>query len=276
MDRQPKITVCIPHWQVRSYMTVCLRSIRRHSAKYNLDVLVIDNGSQDDSLDYLRSLDWIRLIERPEEKHTNWPANVFSAWDVGVHNTDAEFFITMHSDVFVKSDHWLDPLLRAIGTDENIAASGAWKLDLENPMYAWQKQVFGYLTAQAKSAFGRKRNVRWKQGDYPRDYCAMYRSAIILKHKLTFGNVKNYTGGGHSIAMQLFELGYTMGMIPVREMAQHVVHVAHGTAAISPEKKLNHQRAQRKVEKRVANLFNEWWIKSLEEDASLDRLRPAA
>ncbi len=78
---KPRISICIPHWQAQLYMTLCLRSIRKHSAHYDLEVIVVDNGSRDGSLDYLRSLPWIRLIERPDEKPANWPVNVFTAWD---------------------------------------------------------------------------------------------------------------------------------------------------------------------------------------------------
>ncbi|MEX2288115.1 MAG: glycosyltransferase family 2 protein [Planctomycetaceae bacterium] len=276
MVARPKITICIPHWQVGRYMTLCLRSIRKHSLKYNLDVLVVDNGSKDDSLAYLRSLGWIRLVERPEEVHTNWPRNVFTAWDYAVRHSDAPYFVSMHSDVFIKSDHWLDPLLREIERSPSVAASGAWKLELEHPLYRWQKHVLGYTTAQLKTLFGRRRAIYWQQGHYPRDYCAMYRREIIARHDLTFLGVNGYSGGSHSIAQQLIDAGYQMGMVDVREMSQHLVHVAHGTAAIVPEKPLNHRRAQKKVERKVARLLSERWIKSLEADAALDGLRFAA
>ena len=64
-------------------------------------------------------------------------------------------------------------------------------------------------------------------------------------------------------------------MVPVREMATKIFHVAHGTAAVVAEKPLNHKRAQRRVERKVANLFDEVWIKELEVDESLDGLRTA-
>ncbi len=57
VNNHAKITICIPHWQVKQYMTLCLRSIRKHSQKYDLQVIVVDNGSKDESLDYLRSLE---------------------------------------------------------------------------------------------------------------------------------------------------------------------------------------------------------------------------
>ena len=62
----------------------------------------------------------------------------------------------------------------------------------------------------------------------------------------------------------------------MQELAKYVYHVAHGTAAVIPEKPLNHKRAQKKVEAKVTDLFNEAWIKQLQVDDSLDSLRPAA
>lgn len=264
-----RITVCIPHWQVQDYMAVCLRSIRKHSSKYDLEVLVVDNGSKDESLDYLRSLDWIRLIERPEEVHTNWPNNTLTAWDLGARNATGEFFATVHSDVFIKRDGWLDDMLECFHKDPKCAAAGAWKLELESPLYLWQKRVFGYLNARVKSIFGRKREILWQQGHFPRDYCAMYRTRPIVEHDLTFQRIHGQ-GGGYSITKQLWDLGHTHGMISVREMAANIFHVAHGTAAVRSEKTLNHKRAQKKVERKVQELFDEPWIQELLHDTSLD------
>ncbi|MGH7127545.1 MAG: glycosyltransferase family 2 protein [Planctomycetaceae bacterium] len=267
----PRITICIPHWQVRDYMTLCLRSVRKHSARYDLEVIVVDNGSRDESLEYLLSLSWIRLIERPEEVHTNWPLNVFTAWDRGLEEAAGEFYVTMHSDVFIKRDDWLDPFLREMGRSDRIAAAGAWKLELEHPLYAAQKRLFGYAAAKLKTLAGRRSAVAWRQGHYPRDYCAMYRRAAIVRHGLTFRPVGGCGGGGYSIARQLWDAGYETAMFPVREMARRVYHVAHGTAAVREEKPLNHRRAQKKVERKVGVLFDEDWIKSLQADDSLDR-----
>ncbi len=270
MNSRPLVSICIPHWQVRKYMTLCLRSLRKHSRNESLEILVVDNGSQDDSLDYLRSLDGIRLIERPDEVHTNWPLNVFTAWDRGLEEARGTYYLTMHSDVFIREDGWLAPFLREIEKSEKIAASGAWKLELEHPLYLWQKRIVGYLANQAKALAGRKKREAWKKAHYPRDYCALYRADVIRKHNLTFCPVNGCGGGGYSIARQLWDRGYEMGMIPVPELAQKVFHVAHGTAALVPEKSLNHRRAQKKVEDKVDDLFSQDWILALEADHSLD------
>lgn len=266
----PRITVCIPHWQVQGLMSLCLRSIRKHSAKYSLEVLVIDNGSRDGSLDYLRSLNWIRLIERPEETPENWPHNVFTAWDLGARVCQSEYFVTMHSDVLVKRDNWLDPLLRELKPGGTLAASGAWKLNLEHPFYTWQKRVVGNTVSSLKGLLGRATRSSWKEGHYPRDYCAMYRRDILIRHDLSFVQGDETITGGYPIAKRLHELGYTFGMLPIHEMAANVVHVTHGTAGFVADKPLHHSAAQSKAERRVQRLFAEPWISELQRDQRLD------
>lgn len=265
----PRISVCIPHWQVKSLITICLRSIRRHSKNYDIEVIIVDNGSKDDSLDYLRGLKWIRLIERPEETHTNWPHNVFTAWDRGIREATGEYFITMHSDVFLKTDDWLDSFLREMAAGEDVGGVGAWKLNLESPLYAWQKRVLGFAAAWINVQLGRKKRAEWQQVRYPRDYCAMYRRDVVLKHGLTFCPI-DHRGGGYSIAKQLWDAGYQTRMIPIRELYKKMVHVAHGTAAVVAEKPLHHRRSQNKVEQKVRALFAEQWVRSLQSDPSLD------
>ncbi len=264
---RPRISVCIPHWQAELYMTLCLRSIRKHSAKYDLEVIVVDNGSRDESLSYLRRVPWIRLLERSEERPTNWPTNVFTAWDLGLTVATGDYFLSMHSDVFVRSDDWLDPFLREIAVGPAVGGTGSWKLEIEHPLYAWQKRTIGYGIAKLKSAIGIGKRVEWQQQNYPRDYCALYRRQVLVDHGLTFCGK---TGGGISIARQLWNAGFSTPLFPVREMAKCVYHIAHGTAAIAPEKRLNHARKQKQTERKLARLIEANWIRALQIDWTLD------
>ncbi|MFQ5544938.1 MAG: glycosyltransferase family 2 protein, partial [Acidiferrobacterales bacterium] len=83
--RKPRVSICIPHWQVKPLISICLRSIRKHSKNYDVEIIVVDDGSKDESIEYLRSLKWIRLVERPnmQESPNNWPLNVCTAYDSG-------------------------------------------------------------------------------------------------------------------------------------------------------------------------------------------------
>lgn len=266
---QAKVTVCVPHWQVREMMSICLRALRRHSDPNEVEILVVDNGSKDDSLDWLRSLSWIRLIERPEESSANWPTNVFTAWDLAARVSKAEYLVTMHSDVFIRRNDWLDPFLREMNSGSDVAAAGSGKLSLENPLYAWQKEFVGDCLATIKGIFGRSTRQDDQKGRYPRDYCAIYRRELLVKHDLTFVPDTGEITGGYPIARRLRELGYDLRVFPLAEMSARLVHVTHASAALT-SKSLHHKRAQSKAERRAAAFFRQPWIRELRENHALD------
>ena len=273
----PVVTVCIPHWQVEVYAKPCLRSLRKFAPSADpsveLEVLVVDNGSKDGSLGYLRSLPWIQLIERPGESSHNWPTNVFTAWDLAAREGTGEYLLTMHCDVFARRDGWLDPLLRTINRPtapdaSPIAASGSWKLELRSPLYLEWKRITGAAVARAKRALGRPGRMHTGQY-YPRDYCALYRREALLEHGCSFVP-DGPQGGGIAVAQRLWDAGLDTAVFPVAEMARSVVHVTHGTAAVTPDKPLRHARKQRQVERAVQKLFRAKWVRELAEDDSLD------
>ncbi|WP_017926142.1 glycosyltransferase family 2 protein [Thioalkalivibrio sp. HL-Eb18] len=270
-----RISISIPHWQVLPLLQPCLRSIRKNTSGKDVEVIVIDNGSKDESLDYLRSLEWIRLIERPEEGLFNFPDNVWTSHDIALKEATGEFLVTMHTDLFVKREDWLDEYLKAMAGNPRLGGVGTWKLELKNPVYEFQKRVFHVIRSNIKYALGlRKKRYEWKQGHYPKDFCAMYRRQILLDEGLTFRSIEGKKGfydqsGGYSISAQLWDKGYPTRVIPVRTMIPRIVHLGHGTAAVSPEK--SHRRNQGKLENRRDSLFCENWVRELQTDSGLDR-----
>jgi len=267
---EPLVSVCIPHYQVGDLMRVCLRSLRRASTGIPLEILVIDNGSRDASLDWLRSLSWIRLVERPEESPARWPGNVFTAWDLGARLARGRYFVTMHSDVFVLAEGWLAPFLREFSRNPRVAAAGAWKLELEHPFYRWQKETLGTAARLVKGWLGRPGRSDPHRGQYPRDYCAMYRREVLLQHHLTFLNEAGAITGGQAIARQLWEAGYETAVFPVAEMARSIAHVTHASAALAGGAKLQHARSQRQAEARAKAWLDSPWVHELRQAQQLD------
>ena len=123
-----KVTIVIPHYQTGNLIKICLRSIRKYTLQ-PYEVMVIDNGSKDESLEYLCSLKWITLIQRNGEsvKMGSWAHG--SALDMGLKNTRTEFFLALHSDVIIKDGSWCNKLTTPFRKNPRLACVGSGKLE---------------------------------------------------------------------------------------------------------------------------------------------------
>ncbi|GAI92305.1 unnamed protein product, partial [marine sediment metagenome] len=112
-----KATICVTNYKTLDFTRLCLRSIRKFT-RYPYEVIVVDNDSQDESLEYLKRLSWIRLIERRHkagERRGSYDEG--AALDLGLQNCNTEFYISMHSDTFVQKDNWLTELISCFRND---------------------------------------------------------------------------------------------------------------------------------------------------------------
>ena len=126
---EPIVTILIPNYKTLNLTKLCLHLLKQNTDLNKIHIIAIDNHSQDESLDYLRSLDWITLIERAPETDDTPPLSHSRALDLALQNITTPYVLSMHTDTFVKNEKWLDFLLNEINKDSNIAAVGSWKLE---------------------------------------------------------------------------------------------------------------------------------------------------
>ena len=274
---EPQVSICIPHWQVRELVMPCLRAIRKFTRNIPIEVIVVDNGSEDESLPYLRSLSWIQLIERGKQTPENWVEAFATALDLGFKNSRGEYFVIMHTDTLIKHPEWLERLILPMRDDPKCAAVGAWKLELRHSVYEFTKKITDTKKARLwlrRNLLGNQKAQQLKRELCPRDYCAIYRAEPIRRLGLSFnaqGRWIDYTAG-EQMYYQLKENGYHAEVINTAEMMKYMEHLAHATAGLRPEqRRLHHQHAQRKSERKLRRFFNSPLIKELMEDESLDR-----
>ena len=67
MTTEPQVTILVPNYKTPEITKICLRLLRKYTDFSQVRVIVIDNDSGDASLDYLRGLKWVELIERKAE-----------------------------------------------------------------------------------------------------------------------------------------------------------------------------------------------------------------
>src|SRR3990167_9334292 len=114
---QPKVTILIPHYKTFALTKLCLRLIRKHTDPVLAKVIVIDNDSRDESVDYLRSLSWIELIERtgiPDEGAISAHAR---ALDLALERVTTPYVLSIHTDTLVKRPDWLSYLIDPLEAD---------------------------------------------------------------------------------------------------------------------------------------------------------------
>lgn len=274
---EPQVSICIPHWQVKELITPCLRAIRKFTQNIPIEVIVVDNGSEDESLAYLRSLSWIKLIERGKKTPENWIQAFITALDLGFKHSRGEYFVIMHTDTLIKHPGWLERLILPMKSDPKCAAVGAWKLEPRHPIYEFTKKITDTKKAKLwlrRNLLGDQKARQLKRELCPRDYCAIYRAEPIRRLGLKFnarGSLIDYTSA-EQMYYQLKENGYHAVVIDTTEMMKYMVHLAHATAGLRPEQRsLHHRHAQKKSERNLRRFFNLPLIKELMEDESLDR-----
>lgn len=102
----PDFSIAMVNYKTPELTKVSLSLLKQHFDNGALDatrhkVWVVDNNSQDASTEYLRSLDWIHVIERiPEGKEEGFAAHG-RALDRILDQVQEDYLFLMHTDTFV-------------------------------------------------------------------------------------------------------------------------------------------------------------------------------
>ena len=257
-----RTTICVVNYKTEELTRLTLRSIRKFTeAPY--EVVVVDNNSGDSSLEYLRSLKWITLIERTGEDIPKGGWAHGTALNLALKECKSEYFMTMHSDTFVRRHGWLKELLSNI--PEDIACTGGGKLDLKP---AWQ--VFLKRITDLKKLI-RKLKSNKRNDFYIRTICALYRTEILHKEKLDF-TLKMDEGVtcGKQLYYELIDRGYRTNPLSEWKMAELIHHLAHATMVLNPEFTVR-DRTEKKFRDKIEKVLNTPEVQAVMNDDTLDR-----
>ena len=97
---RPGVTVVTVNWNSLAFLRVTLDAIRAMSPR-DTEIVVVDNGSSDGSIDFLRSRRDVRVMALP----SNLGHGV--ALDLGVARVRTEYLAVLDVDAFPISDRWL-------------------------------------------------------------------------------------------------------------------------------------------------------------------------
>ena len=256
------VSIILPNYKTPDLTRLCLRSLRKFTPHDAVRIIAIDNASGDESLEYLRSLKWIRLIERtPADIDGMAPALMHTtAMDLAFQEVDTPLVLSFHTDTIVSSPDWLNFLLGRINRSEKIAGVGSWKIEFIPPAKRFGKKL-EIVENRVKQFLGLKKpEVR-----FLRSHCALYRTDLLRQHTRGFGDGES---AGKSIHKLLTAAGYTMEFIPPEVLIEYMDHLNHATMILNPtigSRRTSSRRARSLLESRMARYRN------ILDDDSLDR-----
>ena len=117
----PQVTVIILTWNGLDYTRACLDSVKAHTDLENgrFQIFVVDNGSSDGTLPYLRGLDWITLIEN--KKNLGFVKGNNVGMRVAAADSD---ILLLNNDTVIEQDGWLDEMQHVAYTAADIGIVG--------------------------------------------------------------------------------------------------------------------------------------------------------
>ncbi|MBT5015995.1 glycosyltransferase family 2 protein [Candidatus Peregrinibacteria bacterium] len=97
----PKVSIIIVNYNHKYFPKMCVEAIERSQTDFEYEIIVVDNGSIDESLPKLRELQKEKRIQLIESKKN---LGYGQANNLGVEKAKGEFVIISNPDIFVKED----------------------------------------------------------------------------------------------------------------------------------------------------------------------------
>lgn len=134
MKPLPKVAVVVLNWNGRKFLQQFLPSVVS-STYANHEIVVVDNKSSDDSVDFLKTnYPSVRVIQNAD----NW--GFAKGYNEALKQVSADFYVVLNSDVEVNPG-WLEPMVDLLEADPSIAACQPKILSFHN------KKMFEYAGA---------------------------------------------------------------------------------------------------------------------------------
>ena len=135
-----QVSIVILNWNTRSFLEQFLPGLVQHSQLPGVEIVVADNKSTDDSMEFMaREYPEIKTIKL-EENH-----GFSGGYNRALEQLDSKYFLLLNSDIEV-TPGWLEPLIDCLEGDDKIAACTPKIKDFKNKThYEYAGAAGGYI-----------------------------------------------------------------------------------------------------------------------------------
>lgn len=249
-----KTSIIILSYNTYKLTKFCIESIRKFTPHDSYEIIVIDNASQDESVDWLRNQEDIRLVCNKENR--GFPAGCNQGMELAEPGND---ILLLNSDTVV-TPRWLENLQTALYSEEKVGAVSCVTSVCSN----WQQiDDVSYTSYDELIAFAERINHSnpefWEVRSRLVGFCyliknAAYQKVGFLDEIYTPGNFED-----DDYSLKLIMAGYKLLMC--RDTFIHHYGSASFSKAQTPEEQEEKDRKYRALVKRNQKLLlNKWQI----------------
>lgn len=225
----PPITIVILSWNGRQHLANFLPSVVETEYP-DFKIIVIDNGSTDDSLSFLADqFPQIQTIALKENQ------GFAGGYNLGLQQIDDEYLVLLSSDVWVDKN-WLMPLVKKMQEDDKIAVIQPKVLAYKQPEYfehagaaGGMMDIFGYTFCRGRVFF----SVEKDENQYAETDLFWASGACFFIKKSIFDAAQGFDSSFFAhfeeidLCWRIQNLGYRISYCP----ASTVYHLGGGTLA---------------------------------------------
>ena len=152
------VTILIQGYNRVDKTKECIDSVLKHTNGVKYDLLLIDNGSTDDTLEYFKSIDYPykRILHLSKNISAMLPANFIDI------NWISRYLVSLSNDLIV-TDNWLSNLVKVAESDPKIGIVNPMSSNVSN-LQGYDMEFTDFEDMQKKAAvFNKSDPAKWHE-----------------------------------------------------------------------------------------------------------------
>ncbi|WP_166367172.1 glycosyltransferase [Pseudomonas akapageensis] len=278
LPTQANYSIVLVNYKSHALTKTCLDLLYEGLIGTGVPVFIVDNNSGDASIEYLRTLKWINLIERKSALPEAGNIAHGRALDLALEQVETEYVFLLHTDTFIHDASVFRMMLDQCDGPREVAAVGCLEqLDRGVARSTWRlaSRFFKHYTRRSLLALGfNARAPKPYKEVHLKSFCTLWNARLIKKHGLHFQ--MDGDNPGYALQDRMTALNYPIKLISPRKIFRYLDHIQSGTVSAMGGYSASHRRVKMyyqltQVKPIKSNAFeSEGHITALEQDLPLD------